>query len=226
MTQLEPARELARTMVGIGNSHGVEVTALITNMDQPLGRMVGNANEIAESIDVLKGGGPDDLVEITRALAEEMLDLAGLDGAEASVQRAITSGDALERFARMVEEQGGNPAVVDDPTLLPFADETTTLTADGAGVVVECDSRLVGLAAMRLGAGRTRTDDEIDPGVGIEVVARRGTVVERGDPLAVLRHRRSDLSDALELAKRAWVIGDEAPATAPMVWERISSAGF
>lgn len=209
MPDMERARQLAETMIGIGKSHGLAVTALITDMSQPLGRMVGNANEIAESIDVLAGEGPEDLVEITVGLAVEMLTLAGIDDPEQTVARALSSGAALEKFEEMVEAQGGDPRVVSDRTLLPSAPETTPIEAESGGYVAECDARSIGLAAMRLGAGRERKEDDIDPGVGIEVRKKIGDQVSPGDVLAVLRHRPCDISEAMARASSAWVISEQ-----------------
>lgn len=223
MTELDRARDLAETMVDIGASHGLPVTALITDMSQPLGRMVGNAIEIAESIDVLEGHGPPDLVEITRALAAEMLALAGVEEGETRVDDAITSGRALERFAQMVDAQEGEPRIVEDRSLLPSAPERTELRADQDGTVVECDAREIGVAAMRLGAGRTRQEDDIDPGVGIEVVAKVGDTVQEGDMLAVLHHRPGDISDALAHAEQAWTVSDTAMEAPTLIHQRITA---
>ncbi|MFP3914241.1 MAG: thymidine phosphorylase [Actinomycetota bacterium] len=222
MTELERSRELAETMVGIGGSHGVPVTALITDMSQPLGAMVGNASEIAESIDVLEGHGPPDLVTLTRSLAVEMLALAGIEDGETQVDNAIRSGRALERFTRMVEAQDGDPRIVEDRSLLPAAGDRTELRADRTGYVTACDARRIGVAAMRLGAGRTRQEDSIDPAVGIELVAKTGDPTKEGDTLAVIHHRPGDIEDALRQAGTAWTIGDEPPPPASLIHERIS----
>ncbi|HEX7100620.1 MAG TPA: thymidine phosphorylase [Acidimicrobiia bacterium] len=223
MPDMERARQLAETMIGIGKSHGLAVTALITDMSQPLGRMVGNANEIAESIDVLAGEGPEDLVEITVGLAVEMLTLAGIDDPEQTVARALSSGAALEKFEEMVEAQGGDPRVVSDRTLLPSAPETTPIEAESGGYVAECDARSIGLAAMRLGAGRERKEDDIDPGVGIEVRKKIGDQVSPGDVLAVLRHRPGDISEAMARASSAWVISEQPTKRPQLIHERIEA---
>lgn len=222
MTDIERARTLARTMVGIGDAHGVPVTALVTDMDQPLGRMVGNGNEIAESLDVLRGDGPDDLVAVTKALAAEMLDLAGIDDAERRVEEAIDSGSALEAFGSVIEAQGGDPSILDDPGLLPAADEVVELPAPGGGTVTRCDARTIGVGAMRLGAGRTRKEDDIDPGVGIEVLAKVGDRVEAGQPLARITCRSVDDWEAVERqVAAAWEVSD-APVDPPtLIHERI-----
>jgi pyrimidine-nucleoside phosphorylase len=224
MTDMDRARQLARTMVGIGDSHGVEVNALITDMDQPLGNMVGNSNEIAESIDVLEGNGPADLTEITIALAEEMVRVADLDDPEGRVEKALSSGAAMEKFLCMVEAHDGDPRIVEDRSLLPMATETTAIEAPRSGYVARCDARAIGIAAMRLGAGRTRKEDDVDPGVGIELHAKVGAEVSEGDVLCVLTHRAGDISDALERARTAFEIGDEAPAETPLIRERITYA--
>ena len=216
------ARRLAETMIGIGRTHGLPVTALLTDMSQPLGRMVGNANEIAESLDVLEGEGPEDLVEVTRALAVEMLQLAGIEGSSDAVDEAIRSGRAMERFQAMVEAQGGDPRVVEDRSLLDQAPGQTALEADRSGFVTRCDARTIGIAAMRLGAGRTRKEDDIDPGVGIEVLAKIGDEVAAGDPLAILTHRPGDVSDVVTRAAAAWEIDSEPPDATGLILDRIT----
>lgn len=222
MADLAGARTLAETMVGIGKSHQVPITALITDMDQPLGRMVGNANEIAESIEVLSGGGPSDLVEITMALAAEMLTLAGIDDAEARSAEALSSGRALEYLGRVIEAQGGDPRVTEDLSLLPQPPESFELAAPRGGHVHRCDARIIGVTAMRLGAGRTRKEDAIDPAVGIEIHAKVGGVVEEGQPLATVAVRDSSEWERFrhELV-RAWDIGDETADERNLIHERI-----
>ncbi|HJR92891.1 MAG TPA: thymidine phosphorylase [Acidimicrobiia bacterium] len=222
MTDIGRARELAATMVAIGASYDVDVRALITDMNQPLGRMVGNSNEIVESIDVLRGEGPSDLTEVTRALALEMLGVAGIEDGETLIDEAVTSGRALERFGEMVTAHGGDAAVIDDPSLLPQAPERLELLAPRSGFVVACDARRIGVAAMRLGSGRTRKEDSIDPGVGIELVAKVGAEVAEGDMVAVVTHQPGDVSEAVALAESAWTIGDEPPSPSPLIHERIN----
>ncbi len=224
MTEPESARELAETMIGIGKAHGVPVTALITGMDQPLGRAVGNANEIRESLEVLSGGGPADLVEITKALAVEMLELAGIEEATTQVERSIESGDALAKFIEVVIAQGGDPKVTEDPTLLPEPDHEIPLIAEREGIVTRCDARVVGLSAMRLGAGRSRKEDEIDPAVGIRVEAKLGDTVAQGDTLAVVEVRTREQFDSIEMDLRsAWEIGENAIDAPPLIRDRITS---
>ena len=223
MHEIERARTLATTMVELGASHDVPVRALITDMDQPLGRMVGNANEVIESLEVLRGGGPADLVEVTKALAVEMLDLAGTDDPERRIDGAIASGKAMETFAAVIEAQGGDPRVTEDPSILPLAPEIIELTAPRAGYVTRCDARTIGVTAMRLGAGRTRKEDDIDPGVGIEVMATVGDQVDEGQPLARIRARhRSEWDEVSRFGTSAWEVEDHPVEHPRLVHERIA----
>ena len=222
MKEESDTRVLAETMVGIGRSHGTSVVALLTDMSQPLGREVGNANEIAESIEVLNGAGPVDLVEVTFRLGEEMLLLAGVaedrDAARSNLESAVASGAATAKFAAVVAAQRGNPAVVTDPGLLPGPRHVSDVTADRAGFVAECDALAVGVAGVRLGAGRAKKDDDVDHAVGITLLKKRGDAVEAGEPLARVgwndedRHRA-----ALELLDTAWTIEDGRPDERPLI---------
>ncbi|HUP15408.1 MAG TPA: thymidine phosphorylase [Acidimicrobiia bacterium] len=227
MKTRERARELAETMVGIGNAYEVKTVALLTAMEEPLGNEVGNANEVAESIAVLRGEGPSDLVEVTLALGIEMLSLAGIetdpDRARTMLEATRTSGKALEVFARVIEAQGGDPRVTDDPGLiLPRSPHRTDVTATEAGFVQGLDALKVGLAAMRLGAGRERMEDTIDPAVGITVLAKPGTEVEAGQPILRLSYRHpARLEEALSVLDGAIDIGDEKPDSKPLILERV-----
>jgi pyrimidine-nucleoside phosphorylase len=156
MKDLESSRDLARTMVGIGNSYGVETVALITDMSQPLGYEIGNANEMVESIATLRGEGPPDITELTMALAEVMLELAGVEGGRDLLESKIGSGEALAKLKEVVVAQDGDPAVIDDPALFPVAPETGRVTAASAGNVIACNALTVGMTATRLGAVRER----------------------------------------------------------------------
>ncbi|MFH1103955.1 MAG: thymidine phosphorylase [Actinomycetota bacterium] len=219
--ELDDARTLARTMVNIGTAYGITAVAFITDMNQPLGREVGNASEIVESIDVLKGGGPADLVEIVFLLGAEMLVLGGV-AADAEVARdrlaaAVSSGAALEKFVEVIGAQGGDPRVVEDTSLFAAAAGEHVITAPRAGVVTRCDALDLGVAAMRLGAGRATKEDTIDPGVGITVEAKVGVQVEAGDVLARLHFDDAGrLAEATALAERAFEIGD-GPAKSPLL---------
>lgn len=222
MTDIDRARHLAKNMVATGATYGVTTTALITDMNQPLGRMVGNSNEIAESIDVLAGGGPPDLIEVTKALATAMLEVAGIEDPAGGIEAAIDSGDAMERFQCIVAAHGGDPSVVEDRSLLPMADQTVEIEAPRDGYVTRCDAHAIGVAAMRLGAGRKRKEDDIDPGVGIELRAKLGDQVAAGEVLAVMTHRPGDVSNAQALANDAWTISDQAPQPLTLVHEHIT----
>ena len=213
MKDEESARLLAETMVGIGESHGTKVVALLTAMDQPLGNEVGNANEIAESISVLKGEGPDDLVDIVYRLGVEMLLVGGItqDPADAMerLAKAVSSGAALEKFGDIIAAQDGDRAVLDDPSRLPQPANSSELVAPRAGVVTGCDALGIGRAAVRLGAGRARKEDNIDPAVGFTIHAKVGDAVGKGDSLASVNwNDRARLETAMELLEQAWEIGD------------------
>ncbi len=228
MKEERHARVLAETMVGIGRAHGLSVTAFLTDMSVPLGREVGNADEIRESLEVLRGGGPADLVELVLTLGAEMLLLAGLvddtSDARRRLERARSDGSALEMFRCVVEAQGGDPAAVDDPTRLPTAPEVFELAADRSGVVTRCDAFDIGMAAVRLGAGRERKEDPIDPGVGITVLAKPGEEVADGQTLARVRYRDPSLLDrARPFLDSAWEISAEPPPARRLVLDRIES---
>lgn len=226
MQDIAEARLLAETMVGIGRSHGVETIALLTNMDTPLGNEVGNASEMRESLEVLRGGGPADLVEATMALAVEMLRAAGItddqETARRMLEEAVSSGRALELFGDVIEAQGGDRRVIEDDSILPKAGHTYIVAADRTGTLTQAHARKIGVAAMRLGAGRERSEDTIDPGVGITVQAKPGDDVEAGQPLATLRYRHpARLQEALRVLSDAFIIGDSYEPT-PLILDRIS----
>jgi pyrimidine-nucleoside phosphorylase len=223
---LDQTRALARTMVDIGARHGVGTVALITWMGQPLGREVGNANEIRESIEVLRGGGPEDVIELTMTFGEVMMEMAGIDGGKAALEEAISSGRALEKLVEVVAAQGGDPSVIENPDLLPTCANEAVLTADRDGFVTRCDALTVGVAATRLGAGRDRKEDDIDPGVGITVEAKVGDRVSTGDTLARIRYSDQAKWDAQrDLLASAWAIDEEAPEPQDLIIERIEATG-
>ncbi|PSK96538.1 thymidine phosphorylase [Murinocardiopsis flavida] len=180
MKDVDAARELARTMVDIGNDNGVRTSALLTAMDTPLGRQVGNALEVAEALEVLGGGGPSDVVELTVALAREMLAAAGLDGAK-DPAAALSDGSAMDAWRSMITAQDGDP---DAP--LPVAAERTQILAPSTGVLTRLDAHAVGVAAWRLGAGRARKEDAVSFGAGIALHAKPGEQVRAGAPLFTL----------------------------------------
>jgi pyrimidine-nucleoside phosphorylase len=216
------SKRLAESLVAIGNASGVKTEAIITAMDAPLGRAVGNALEVIECLDVLKGGGPQDLVDVSVELAARMLVLGkvadDIAGAETQVRNAIASGAGLERFRQIIEAQGGDPRVVDDYQRLPRVDNRHRVTASRAGFVTTLDAELVGRASVALGAGRDRVEDPVDPAVGILVAAKPGDRVNAGDPVLELHYRdRGRLETAAALAARAIVIGDQPPAARRLV---------
>ncbi|MDO5052829.1 MAG: thymidine phosphorylase [Pseudoclavibacter sp.] len=220
MGEIERSRELARVMVELGEDAGVRTSALLTNMEVPLGRAIGNANEVRESLEVLAGGGPDDVVELTLALAREMLRLAGREDADPAA--ALADGRAMDRWRRMIRAQGGDP---DAP--LPEPRETHTVTAERDGVLVEQRALPFGIAAWRLGAGRARREDAVVHAAGVELHAKPGDPVRAGQPLfTLLADDERRFERALAALDGAWRIGgpDEAPHTGgPLVAERIGA---
>jgi len=213
----EDSRRLAESLVAIGNASGVRTEAIITAMDAPLGDAVGNALEVVECLEVLKGRGPSDLIDVSIELTVRMLLLAGVAPDRASAQRqvadAIASGAGLDRFRRIVETQGGDPHIVDDYSRLPGVDTREMVTAERAGVVTDMNAELVGRASVVLGAGRDRVEDPVDHAVGIIVRAKPGVAVRAGDPVFELHYRdRARLDAARQLLSRAVVVGDAAPA--------------
>jgi thymidine phosphorylase len=216
MADRDRATELARTMVRLGRDHGLKVTALLSTMDTPLGRAVGNALEVAEAVEVLSGRDDSpDLVELTLALAREMLELAGIQ-ADPSV--ALRNGSALERYRAMVVAQGGDP---DAP--LPRAAHIELVTADQTGIVGRLDARAVGVAAWRLGAGRARKEDAVSASAGVVCRIKPGEKVTEGQALLELHTDQSERLDwAREALKDAIAIGDQPPAPTSVVLEVIS----
>jgi len=214
MPDVGSARQLAETMVRLGEAHGVRTSALLTAMDTPLGNSAGNGLEVIESLEVLAGRGPADVVEVTVALAREMLTLAGLDADPAAV---LAGGAVLERFRAMVRAQGGDP---DAP--LPEAVERWTVDAPATGFVQRLDARAVGIAAWRLGAGRERKEDPVSASAGVVWFARPGDEVEEGRPLFELHaDEPARFEGALQALASAVTIGREPPGPAPLVIDRI-----
>ncbi len=206
---------LASAMVDVGRRAGLPTEAVITDMEAPLGRAVGNALEVAECVDTLRGHGPADLVEVVLALGARMVCLAGLAADEAAatarVTAALASGEALDRFARLVERQGGDPRIVDEPARLPAAPGRACVAAPRSGRVSAIRAGAIGRAAHALGAGRSRAGDPVDHGVGVVVRAQAGDEVRAGDPLIEIHHRDGrGLETALALCEAATAIADEA----------------
>jgi len=222
MVKEEDSRALAEAMLAIGKGMGKKIVALITDMEQPLGRTVGNALEIVECIETLQGKGPEDLETLSVELAAWMLSLGGasptLDAARARVREALASGAGLRKFQEVIGLQGGDPRVCDDLSRLPRAAETLELRAESAGRVTGIACRAVGTAAMLLGAGRETVDSTIDPGVGLVLRKKVGDAVSTGEPLATVHvSDRRRLDEALAMLRRAIRIGAEAPAPRPLV---------
>lgn len=226
LERIDEARALAASMIEIGRGLGKRIVALITSMDQPLGRAVGNALEVAESLDCLGGAGPDDLRDLSLELAAEMVLLGGragsIDAARAACRRVVADGQALERFRRLIEVQGGDPHVVDDRSRLPSAGATIPLPASRSGCVAGLRARAIGRAAMLLGAGRARVDSTIDPAVGIVLDRKIGDPVRAGETLCTLHvNDSSRLAEALALVESAYTVADEPPEPTPLILERI-----
>jgi len=216
MERVDDARALAETMVGIGERNGVRTTALLTAMDSPLGRSAGNALEITETLDVLAGRGPDDVVELTLALAREMLSLAGIDTDPAA---AMADGSAMEVWRRLVVAQGGDP---DAP--LPVAEHQRVVRAPSDGHLVRLDAREIGVAAWRLGAGRERKEQDVSPTAGVTWTASVGDPVHEGEPLLVLHADDPARLDEVEpLVLGSFDVAAEPPVPRPLVVERIGS---
>ena len=220
------ARALAESLVATGELAGVRTEALLTSMDEPLGRAIGNALEIVESIETLKGHGPADLESLSVELAARMVMLSGIepDLARATdrVRAAIASGAGVEKFRQIIENQGGDPRVLDDYSLLPAAPDRDIIAASRDGIVVTMRAEAVGRAAVGLGAGRDRLDAAIDPAVGFVVSAPVGSRVKRGEPIIEIHHRNGHgLAAARALLEGAIEIGDAPPARRPLVLDRI-----
>jgi thymidine phosphorylase len=212
---IDEARLLATTMVRLGAEHGVRTSALLTSMDAPLGHAVGNAVEVEEAVATLRGEGPADLVEVTLALAGEMLRLAGVDADPAA---ALSGGQALQRYRAMVTEQGGDPDAA-----LPRTAYSAVLTAPRPGWLRRLDARAIGVAAWRLGAGRARKEDPVSAAAGVLCLAKPGERVEAGQPVFELRaDEESALARARETLSGAFEIGDYPPPAVPRVIERVT----
>ncbi len=215
MTNVDQATELARAMVGLGVGHGLKVTALLTAMDTPLGHAVGNALEVEESVEVLSGGGPNDLVEVTLALAREMLALAGVEGPDPA--QVLRDGFALDRYRAMIAAQGGDPEAP-----LPVAKHKKDVTADRSGYLARLDARGVGVASWRLGAGRQRKEDPVSPTAGVICLAKPGDAVEAGQSILELHADSEDrFGRALAALDGAIEITDQPPDQSPIVLRRI-----
>jgi len=226
MERLEDSRALAETMCAIGRGLGKRMRALITRMDQPLSRAVGNAVEIDECVECLRGGGPADLLGLSLELAAEMVLMGGrattLDDAREVCRRTIADGSALDRFRRVVEAQGGDPRVIDDPSRLPAARDRVEIPSPASGYVRGLAARPVGDATMLLGAGRARVDSKVDPAVGVLLHKKVGDRVEADEPLCtVLINDPTNRDAALDLIRRAYKLGPYPSETFDLIVERL-----
>ena len=228
MKRPDEATKLARAMVEIGVRAGRRTVAFVTDMNQPLGRSVGNSLDVAEAIRILKRAESGDLLDLSVALATELLVIGGVvedeRSAAVAVTRALDSGSAVEQLACMIEAQSGDPRVIDDPSLLPIASNTISVRARKAGMVESIDAEAIGLAAQVLGAGRIRKEDSIDPSVGIVLCKRLSEPVAMGEEIAqIYANSTSGAAEAEERCVEAMVIGDKPPETRPLIVERIVS---
>lgn len=225
MKDVEKARELARLLVSIGKQHGRRTIALLTDMDQPLGAMVGNSLEVFEAVRTLAGDGPKDFEALCVDLAAWMLVAGNVfespETAKNLVKERLNDGSALEKFREMVAAQGGDPRIVDDPEhVLPISRDIEEIFAEDEGFVLKIDAEKIGLASMLLGGGRATKDDQIDYSVGVEVLKKRGDRVCLGEPLArIYVSSRSDRKRAVALIKNAYVIDENKPEEVPIVRE-------
>jgi pyrimidine-nucleoside phosphorylase len=226
MKTRKQAKTLAESIVRIGNANGVRTEALITSMDVPLGRAVGNSLEVVECLETLKGRGPKDVEDLSVTLAARMVRLAKLAGsnaeAELRVRSALTSGAGLERFREIVERQGGDPRVVDDYTGFARAPRRATIAADRAGYVTDLDAEQIGIGAMILGGGRNRAEDRVDHSVGVVVRAAVGQAVRDGDVILDLHYREeAKLANSLPILRGAVAVGDAPTATHDLILDEI-----
>jgi pyrimidine-nucleoside phosphorylase len=217
-------------MIDLGSDHGCPVVALLTAMDRPLGRACGNAIEVEEAIHALQGEGPADLMQVTYALGAEMLVLAGTaatrDVAHRMMEHSVSSGKASEKFAEIISSQGGDAAIVHDPSRLPQAKECELFAADRSGFVSHVEPRAIGRGIIAMGGGRARMEDTVDPSVGFIITARPGERVKAGEPLATVLARDAAGVDAGRAALRdAILITDEAEMPLPLISHRVSADG-
>ncbi len=221
------ARILARSIVDNGNANGIKTEALLTEMNAPLGRTIGNALEVIECIETLQGRGPKDVEELSIELAARMVRLGGQaasdDAARTKIRAALSSGKGLEKFCQVIELQGGDPRVIDNVRLLPTAPHRIDFAADRAGFVTDLDAEQIGIASMMLGAGRERAEDNVDHAVGIVMHKRLGDKVSTNEPLATL-HYRSDtkLAQASALLQKACTIADSPVPAKPLIIDSVT----
>ncbi len=227
MKSLDDAIGLAETMVAIGTSAGRPTAALVTDMDTPLGHDIGNSLEVAEAVRCLRGGGPSDLETVSLELAAGMLELAGQGDHAAcltTARQALRDGRGLAKLRELVDAQGGDPAVIDNPRLLPAASVRHEVTADRCGYLAGMDAEGIGTVSVLLGAGRRHLDDRIDPGAGIRLLLKTGAAVCRGDTLAILcAENGKDFAEAEERFRAALCWSDSTPAARPLIQARVTA---
>lgn len=221
------SQALARSLVNVARANGLACEAMLTDMDAPLGRAVGNANEVIESIETLKGSGPDDLEELSVRLAARMVHLGGKASsdleAEMKVRKALANGAGVEKFRMMVKQQGGDPKIVEDYSMLPGAPNVTSVESVGSGFVSALDAEAIGIAGMLLGAGRQRAEDAIDHGVGIILKVKPGERVEAGGAVFEIHYRGdSQLATVLDRLSKAYTLSKGPVRSGPLVLETIS----
>lgn len=225
MKSMDEAEKLAKMMVEISRGAGKKAVAVLTRMDSPLGMNIGNALEVAEAVDILKGHGPKDLKEVCIELAANMLMLGGkgtIENCRELAVRSIADGTAFEKLIEMVKRQGGDTSVLEDTGKLPAAPVKAEYKAEKAGYIIQMDAEKFGMASVALGAGRKTIADKIDPSAGIVLLKKNGDIVEKGEPIAVLHTSGEDkIPDALEILKGSVLTGEKSPPEAPIILGRI-----
>ena len=225
MKTMEEAEELARIMVDVGESLHKKMAAVITNMDQPLGLEIGNANEVREAIEVLRGRGPADLTAVSLAIGAHMAVLGGIyrdyDTAYRGLEQIRADGRGLDKLKQLVTVQGGNAGMIDHPEMLPQAGVHAVASASGTGYVTTIDAEMLGVAAMLLGAGRRVKDDGINPAAGLTLSKKIGDWAQVGETLATLHTDRPDWAEAARLVEKAYVLSPDAPKPTQPIWKTI-----
>lgn len=222
MKDFDKAKELAKLLVSISKEMGKKACALITDMNQPLGYKIGNSLEVEEAIDTLKGNGPPDLEQIVLSIGMALSELAGRPLTQEVLYRNLRQGRALEKFSEMIEAQGGNPRVIENPKLMPYAPYSFVIESEKDGFVNTLDAEKIGLAVLALGGGRRKKEDDIDRGVGIKLFKKEGDVVNKGDPLMEVFYRSSSsLEIAIKIVKEAYKIEDNFVNRRKLIYDRI-----
>lgn len=230
METQKAARQLAETLVSIGEEFGKETVAYLTNMNQPLGYKIGNWLEVEEAMDSLQGNGPDDVMEVTHMLAGTMIMLGGkAESVEEGIQKskeAVANGKAFEKWLELTNAQGGDIEVLKDPAKYDPAEYDFTFEADQSGYLTEIDAYKIGMASLELGAGRKTKDDDVDPTAGIELKYKLGTEIKKGETLAVgFTNNRESIEIAVDILADAFSIQDESPDALPMITHRVDNKG-